>query len=55
MRTPYGEPRGQWSGLIKTAFIVTLTLLCFLLARSMVHHRFFSGSLDNYGARDPEN
>jgi len=37
------EPRSFGSGLITFLFIVLLTMMVFLLARSMLRHRFFSG------------
>jgi hypothetical protein len=32
-----------WLGLAKFLFLAILTLLIYLLAQSMVHHRFFRG------------
>lgn len=37
------ESRPIRSGLITFVYIVLLTLMVFLLARSMLRHRFFSG------------
>jgi hypothetical protein len=31
------------AGILKGVFIAVLTILIFLLAQSMVHHRFFRG------------
>jgi hypothetical protein len=48
MRTPWypldpDERRARLGGLLKFVFIVVLTALIFLLAHSMVEHRFFRG------------
>lgn len=40
--TPDG-PRSPWLGFAKFLFIVLLSVLFYLLARSMVTHHFFSG------------
>ena len=37
------ERRLRLVGFVKFVFIAVLTLLIFLLAQSMVHHRFFRG------------
>jgi hypothetical protein len=37
------EPRSSGPGLITFLFIVLLTIMIFLLVRSMLRHRFFSG------------
>jgi hypothetical protein len=37
------EKRVRLAGLLKFLFIVVLTALIFLLAQSMVEHRFFRG------------
>jgi hypothetical protein len=37
------EPRPFGPGLITFLYIVLLTIMVFLLARSMLRHRFFSG------------
>jgi hypothetical protein len=37
------ERRLAWAALAKFLFIVVLTALIFLLAQSMVRHRFFQG------------
>ena len=36
------ERRSMWLGIVKFLLIVVLALLFFLLAHSMVRHRFFS-------------
>jgi hypothetical protein len=36
-----------WLGIAKFLFIAILTLLFYLLAQSMVHHRFFRGGWMN--------
>jgi hypothetical protein len=33
---------------IAVIFIILFTAMCFLLARSMMHHHFLGGSRDNY-------
>jgi hypothetical protein len=48
MRTPWNtmdpdERRVRLGGILKFLFIVVLTALFFLLAHSMVEHRFFQG------------
>jgi hypothetical protein len=40
-----------WLGIAKFLFIAILTLLFYLLAQSMVHHRFFRGGwMNNNGS-----
>ena len=41
------ERRLRWAGFVKFLFIVVLTVLIFLLAQSMVRHRFFRGGSNN--------
>lgn len=41
------ERRLRWVGFAKFLFIVVLTVLIFLLAQSMVRHRFFQGGSNN--------
>jgi hypothetical protein len=36
-----------WPAIIRSAFIIVFTLLLFLLAHSMVKHRFFRGGWMN--------
>ena len=55
MRIPWSttdpeERRLRVAGLAKFLFIVVLTVLIFLLAQSMVHHRFFQGGWMNSNA-----
>jgi hypothetical protein len=40
-----------WRGFAKALFIVLLTVVFFLLARSMVYHHFCGGGRDNYGGQ----
>jgi len=42
-KTPAERKPPWWFGIGKFLFIVVLTVLIFLLAQSMVHHRFFRG------------
>jgi hypothetical protein len=37
------EPNPSWVGFAKFLFIVFLTVMVFLLVKSMMHHHFFSG------------
>jgi hypothetical protein len=41
------ERKLRWIGVTKFLFIVILTLLIYLLAHSMVRHRFFKGGWMN--------
>jgi len=53
-RTAPEERRSMWSGIGKFLFIVVLALLFFLLAHSMVRHRFFRGGWRNpHGSISP--
>jgi hypothetical protein len=50
MRTPWDaldpeDRRVRMRGLLKALFIIALTVLIFLLAQSMVEHRFFQGGV----------
>ncbi|MGC2403819.1 MAG: hypothetical protein WA510_28760 [Acidobacteriaceae bacterium] len=48
------ERRSMWLGTGKLLFIVVLALLFFLLAHSMVRHRFFRGGWHNqHGSISP--
>ena len=48
------ERRSNWLGIGKLLFIVVLALLFFLLAQSMVGHRFFRGGWRNqHGSISP--
>jgi hypothetical protein len=48
------QRRSMWLGTGKFLFIVVLALLLFLLAHSMVRHRFFRGGWRNQrGAISP--
>ena len=48
------ERRSMWLGIGKFLFIVVLALLFFLLAHSMVRHRFFRGGWRNqHGSLSP--
>ena len=48
------ERRSMWLGFGKFLFIVVLALLFFLLAHSMVRHRFFRGGWRNqHGSISP--
>ena len=48
------ERRLMWLGIGKLLFIVVLALLFFLLAHSMVSHRFFRGGWrDQHGSISP--
>jgi hypothetical protein len=48
------ERRSMWLGIGKLLFIVVLALLFFLLAQSMVGHRFFRGGWRNqHGSVSP--
>jgi len=48
------ERRLMWLGIGKLLFIVVLALLFFLLAHSMVRHRFFRGGWRNqHGSISP--
>ena len=48
------ERRSMWLGIGKFLFIVVLALLFFLLAHSMVRHRFFRGGWRNqHGSISP--
>jgi len=48
--TPEG-PNSPWLGFVKFVFIVIFTLLCFLLAQSMMRHHFLRGG--RYNNREP--
>jgi hypothetical protein len=53
-RTAPEERRSMWSAIGKLLFIVVLALLFFLLAHSMVRHRFFRGGWSNqHGSISP--
>jgi hypothetical protein len=45
-KTP-AEGKPPWFGIGKFLFIVVLAVIFFLLAQSMVHHRFFRGGWGN--------
>jgi hypothetical protein len=45
-KTP-AEGKPPWFGIGKFLFIVVLAVIFFLLAQSMVHHRFFRGGWVN--------
>ena len=48
------ERKSIWLGIGKFLFIVALAVLLFLLAHSMVHHRFFRGGWRNqHGSISP--
>jgi len=51
------NPNGQnslWLGLGKFLFIVLLTVMLFLLSRSMLRHHFFSGGqMNQHDVTDP--
>ena len=48
------ERRSNWLGIGKLLLIVVLALLFFLLAHSMVRHRFFRGGWRNqHGSISP--
>jgi hypothetical protein len=48
------ERRSTWLGIGKFLFIAVLALLFFLLAHSMVRHRFFRGGWRNqHGSISP--
>ena len=48
------ERRSMWLGIGKFLFIAVLALLFFLLAHSMVRHRFFRGGWRNqHGSISP--
>jgi uncharacterized membrane protein YhaH (DUF805 family) len=45
---PSARRKPFWSNIVWLAFIVTLTIMAFLLAHSMVHHRFHRGGWVNH-------
>ena len=47
-------PRSRWPGIIKFLLIVAMAVSFFLLAQTMVHHRFFRGGrVNSHGILQP--